>query len=155
MAKGWIMWHRVARGHIGGPGYSPPGMGGPPGQWGMAHCNMAAHREWADRQEWEEAHRVSHSETFETFCLITDRLFRFVHLTAEPGKTYRYQVKILLYNPNYDLTSERLDQNAIQAGTSKKRLIESKAIETPPITVPRSFQVLADSVMRLLGVCPI
>ena len=74
------------------------------------------------------------------------RLFRFVDLTVEPGKTYRYQVKILLYNPNYDLTSECLDQNAIQAGTSKKRLIESKAIETPPITVPHTFQVLADSV---------
>src|SRR5262249_34258760 len=70
------------------------------------------------------------------------KLFRFVDLTAEPGKTYRYQVKLLLNNPNFNLASECLDPKAIQAGSDKKKYVESEWKETPAITVPHEFQIL-------------
>jgi hypothetical protein len=74
------------------------------------------------------------------------KLFRFVDLSAEPGKTYRYRVQLLLYNPNYGLLLDSLDPKAIQAGSVKKRFAESQPIETPAITVPQDYQILADAV---------
>ena len=74
------------------------------------------------------------------------RLFRFVDLTAEPGKTYRYRVQLLVSNPNYGLLTDCLDPNAIQAGSDKKKYVESQWTESPAITVPHEFQVLADGV---------
>ncbi|HTQ40174.1 MAG TPA: hypothetical protein VMJ32_14200 [Pirellulales bacterium] len=73
------------------------------------------------------------------------KLFRFVDLTAEPGKTYRYRIQLLLYNPNYGLRDDCLDPKVIQAGTAKKKFTNwSSWTETPAITVPSEYHILAD-----------
>ncbi|HZZ30307.1 MAG TPA: hypothetical protein VFE46_20075 [Pirellulales bacterium] len=76
------------------------------------------------------------------------KLFRFVDLTAEPGKTYRYRIQLLLYNPNYALREDCLDPKAIQAGSVGKKFTDwSSWVETPPVAVPATFHVLADSLI--------
>jgi hypothetical protein len=124
-----------ARSRFGGPnmpGGPPPGVfhgpgpnvGGPPGPGNRGMYSMQSPDVFVDPY----------------------KLFRFVDLTAEPGKTYRYRVQILVYNPNWGLSADCLDPKAIQAGTDKKRLSESPPTETPPITVPHEYQILADSI---------
>ncbi len=122
----------------GGPGVGgPPGVfrgppvgGGPPGIGSYGPPGIGNRGPYS----------VQSPETF----VDPYKLFRFVDLTAEPGKTYRYRVQILLYNPNFALSQDCLDPKAIQAGTDKKRLAESTWIETPAITAPRDYQILAD-----------
>jgi hypothetical protein len=75
------------------------------------------------------------------------KLFRFVDLTAEPGKTYRYRVQVLLYNPNYGLREECLDPKAIQAKSVNAKFTDwSPWVETAAVTVPSQFHILADSI---------
>ena len=74
------------------------------------------------------------------------RLFRFVDLAAEPGKTYRYRVQLLMSNPNFGLSTDCLDPKAIQANSVAKKYVESQWTESAAITVPHEYQVLADGV---------
>ncbi|HEY2882872.1 MAG TPA: hypothetical protein VGJ15_10570, partial [Pirellulales bacterium] len=71
------------------------------------------------------------------------KLFRFVDLSAEPGKTYRYRVQVLLYNPNYGLKPECLDVNV--KPTVKYR--ETPWSEpTAAVTIPAETRLLADTI---------
>ncbi len=108
----------------GPPGGAGPYGGGPPGFANRGPNSM---------------------QTAETF-VDPYRLFRFVDLTAEPGKTYRYRVLLLLNNPNYNLVAECLDPKVLQVGSDKKKYIESPTVETPAITAPHDYQILADSI---------
>ena len=80
-------------------------------------------------------------QTMQTMA-VNYKLFRFVDLTAEPGKTYRYRVQVVMKNPNYNLQEQCL---ADIKSTGKKTL-SSDWVEIGPVTIPREFQLLADSV---------
>lgn len=79
---------------MGGPGgmmMGPPGMGGPGGMMGM----MAGGPGMGGMTGME---------------LPEYRMFRFVDTTVEPGKTYRYRVRVSVRNPNYQLGGEELSE---------------------------------------------
>ena len=70
-------------------------------------------------------------------------LFRFFDFTVEPGRRYRYRVRLLLRNPNYEVNARFLRDEKFGVG---------KGIETEPtpwtdvVTVPRDDRLLALSV---------
>ncbi len=70
------------------------------------------------------------------------RLFRFVDMTAEKGKTYRYRVRLILANPNYGLKPEDLEKP--ESAKSEWRL-SPWSDPSAVVTVPSEAQILADS----------
>ena len=79
------------------------------------------------------------------------QLFRFFDFTVEPGKRYRYRVRLVLVNPNYglnpaDLEDEKQSQVKFleDAGAGKER-----GWSEPPeaVVVPRDVRVLVGSVV--------
>jgi len=70
-------------------------------------------------------------------------LFRFFDYTVEPGKQYRYRVRLMLNNPNYRVESRYL----LNEDLGKKRGLETKWSEpTDVVSVPRDTNLLAVSV---------
>lgn len=76
------------------------------------------------------------------------RLFRFVDMTAESGKTYRYRVRLILANPNYNVKPEDLERPE-SAKTQWRLSPWSEA--SPTAIVPREARVLADSLVAARG----
>jgi len=73
------------------------------------------------------------------------KLFRFVDYTVEPGKQYRYRVKLVLQNPNQDV-ADRFLKVPEQSHTST---LETEWSEpTPVVTVPRGFSIFAGPAVR-------
>jgi hypothetical protein len=88
-------------------------------------------------------------------------LFRFFDYSVEPGKRYRYRVRLLLRNPNHGVDARYLepglqqlikaDENLPKAKKQWKKYIESDWSEpTEIVTVPRDDRVLAVSVKPTL-----
>ena len=77
--------------------------------------------------------------------VVDNKLFRFIDLTAEPGKTYRYRVQLVVKSPNFGLLPDCL----ADANSSKTATLASSWSETGPITIPRDYRLLADSVQVL------
>ncbi|MHB1033912.1 MAG: hypothetical protein ACYC35_03635 [Pirellulales bacterium] len=69
-------------------------------------------------------------------------LFRFFDFTVEPGKRYRYRVRLVLDNPNKDFAPVNL---LAEPATAKVRYGESPWSETSLVTVPRASSLLAGS----------
>ena len=66
-------------------------------------------------------------------------LFRFVDYTVEPGKRYRYRVKLLLHNPNVDLPDQYLKEPAV---SHTPTLETDWSQPSPVVSVPRGYNVL-------------
>ncbi len=75
-------------------------------------------------------------------------LFRFFDYSVEPGKSYRYRVRLLLANPNFDLDPKFLERPEL----ARQRWIEKDrwSEPSPVITAPRDTFVLAGDVHPLL-----
>jgi hypothetical protein len=60
-------------------------------------------------------------------------LFRFLDFNVEPGKYYRYQVKLVLANPNYQLDAAHLEKPSLAAGETRETTwsAPSQAIGVP------------------------
>jgi hypothetical protein len=68
------------------------------------------------------------------------RLFRFVDTDVESGKTYRYRVRLSVWNPNFKLPAQHLAESSL----AKDPLLASAASNTTaPVTVPGSTTILA------------
>lgn len=52
-------------------------------------------------------------------------LFRYFDFTVEPGKRYRYRVKLWLTNPNFGVDLAQLDEQALEQTPPKERFIKS------------------------------
>jgi hypothetical protein len=69
-------------------------------------------------------------------------LFRFFDFSVQPGKHYRYRVKLVLANPNYGMLPHFLERD----GMEKVKTLEADWSEpSPPVAVPRDSQVLVAS----------
>lgn len=97
----------------GAPGFGPGEMGMPPGMMGDPSGRPAVGPEY--------------------------RLFRFVDTTVESGKTYRYRVRLSLWNPNRELEPRYL-ADATLARASK--LASAPSNVTPPVVVPGTGSLL-------------
>ncbi len=75
-------------------------------------------------------------------------LFRFFDYSVEPGKSYRYRVRLLLANPNFGLDPKFLERPEL----ARQRWIEKDrwSEPSPVITIPRDTFVLAGGVHPLL-----
>jgi hypothetical protein len=70
-------------------------------------------------------------------------LFRFFDFTVQPGKHYRYRVRLTLANPNYGISARYLDREEL----AKDRYIETDWSEpTDVISVPRDSRLLVGPV---------
>jgi hypothetical protein len=74
--------------------------------------------------------------------VVDNKLFRFVDFTAEPGKTYRYRIQLVVNNPNFGLLPDCL----LDAKTASVPTLFSDWAMTAPVTIPRDWRLLADSV---------
>jgi len=74
--------------------------------------------------------------------VVDNKLFRFIDLTAEPGKTYRYRIQLVVNNPNFGLLPDCL----LDANTAKVQTLSSDWAVTAPVAIPRDWRLLADSV---------
>ncbi len=93
----------------------PKGFGGPPGMYGTAGVDQTP--------------------------TVPLRLFRFVDLTAEPGKIYRYRVQLVLQNPNHQYQPQYLEKPE----SAKKQFVTSpKSEATAAVQVPPEAAALAD-----------
>jgi len=67
------------------------------------------------------------------------RLFRFIDLDVKPGRTYRYRVKLLCWNPNLNVPSRHL----VDASLATKPILESsESAPTSPVTVSDGARLL-------------
>lgn len=75
--------------------------------------------------------------------LVEHRLFRFFDFKAEPGKTYRYRVKLVLKNPNGGVPPRFLESHDLAKGESR----EAEWSEpSPAVTVIAGNRLLAGTV---------
>lgn len=75
-------------------------------------------------------------------------LFRFIDFNIEPGKTYRYQVKLILNNPNYNLDLAHLEKPELAQRESRE---SPWSDPSPPIQVPYVDRYYADDVKGASG----
>ncbi len=74
-------------------------------------------------------------ETSIDYCLI-----RFIDVTLEPGKAYRYRIKVRMANPNYSPTPEERKDTYPQ-------FAKEKELESEPVEVPKTVVVPPDSLI--------
>ncbi|MCS7305269.1 MAG: hypothetical protein NZ602_09215 [Thermoguttaceae bacterium] len=90
----------------GVPGIGPPGMGPPPpgtipGAW---QPGMEGYGPMGPMPG------TAPGSFYGTIRLPDHKLFRFIDRTVEPGKRYRYRVRLLLANPNYNQPARLLER---------------------------------------------
>ncbi len=73
------------------------------------------------------------------------RLFRFVDTTVEIGKAYRYRVRLSLWNPNYNLTSQYLAEATL---AKDAKLPSQPSNVTEPVRVPGTTSLAVRSLRK-------
>jgi hypothetical protein len=68
-----------------------------------------------------------------------DAMVRFIDVGVEPGKTYRYEMRVILANPNFGKPTEV----AFAALANEKVLYPPKFTHTPPKTIPNEYYIYA------------
>lgn len=106
----------------GGPGFGPGEFGMPPGGPGMM----------LDAQG-------------RPIVGVDYRLFRFIDTTVETGKTYRYRVRLSLWNPNRDLEPRYLTEGALAKDV---KLASTPSNVTEAVTVPGTEALLVRTVRK-------
>jgi len=75
-------------------------------------------------------------------------LFRFLDFNIEPGKQYRYQVKLVLANPNYNLDTAHLEKPELAVGETRETAWSDPS---PLVAVPYLDRSFAGSVKSVGG----
>jgi hypothetical protein len=75
--------------------------------------------------------------------LVEHRLFRFFDFTVEPNKTYRYRVKLVLWNPNAGVPTRYLENYDFANGLTREA---DWSEPSPPIPVIAGNRLLAGAV---------
>lgn len=71
------------------------------------------------------------------------RLFRFLDTAVEQGKTYRYRVRLKVWNPNWKLPEQHLVDAAF---ATDQKLVAPVSDETTAVRVPESMSLLARTI---------
>jgi len=93
-----------------------------------------------------------------------EKLFRFFDFTVQPGKRYRYRVRLILQNPNFGVEPKYLDDAAdlacliAESSTTPgevrldtcRQIATPWSVETDVISIPHDTQLLALSVAQPL-----
>lgn len=112
------------------PGFGPRSN---PGGGGVIRPPNAAVSRLQMERALEEPVRVSHY------------LFRYFDFNVQPGKTYRYKVKLLLANPNFNLPEKDIAESAMK--DRFVTMLETDDSEpSPPITVSLDTRALLSKV---------
>ena len=73
------------------------------------------------------------------------RLFRFIDTDVEPGKTYRYRVRVSLWNPNIKLHPQHLASEDVATPT---KLASEPSEPSEAVRVPQQSLLLARTLDR-------
>lgn len=73
------------------------------------------------------------------------RLFRFVDTDVEIGKSYRYRVRLSVWNPNYDLVSQFLAEATL---AKDAKLPSQPSNVSDPVTVPGTTSMMVRSLKK-------
>jgi hypothetical protein len=118
----------------GATGMSPSGGFGPPGMPGMPGMPMSP--DGVSMMPGADGQMAKGPEY---------RLFRFIDLAVVPGRTYRYRVKTVCWNPNLNVPSRHL----VDAAIAKETTLESPASNaTAPIVVPDGSRMLVQPMKK-------
>ena len=72
--------------------------------------------------------------------LVDYKLFRCFDFSVQPGRTYRYRVRLVLNNPNYNVGAQYLANAALAKGATRPSPWSDPSSE---VNVPRGFSMLA------------
>ncbi len=126
------------------PGGMPPGMpgGGMPGAMPGMGPGSSMYSTMPGMRGVRRRPGIEDEEMTEEIEEVEHLLFRFFDFSVQPGKHYRYRVKLVLANPNYGLLPHFLEKE----GMEKIKTIETDWSEpSPAVAVPLDSQVLAVS----------
>jgi len=73
------------------------------------------------------------------------RLFRFVDMNVEPGKSYRYRVRLSIWNPNFNLAAQHLSESTLAKAA---KLVSTQSNVSLPVVVPESTSMLVRSLRK-------
>ena len=73
------------------------------------------------------------------------RLFRFVDMNVEPGKSYRYRVRLSIWNPNLNLAAQHLSESTLAKAA---KLVSTQSNVSLPVVVPESTSMLVRSLRK-------
>jgi len=73
------------------------------------------------------------------------RLFRYFDFSVKPGKSYKYRVKLAVYNPNFRLTDRFLDNDAVKTKLSMPVWSDFSS-PSGPVAVNSNARIIAKSV---------
>jgi hypothetical protein len=77
------------------------------------------------------------------------RMFRFIDTAVEPGGTYRYRVRLKVWNPNFDKIPERMRPHLTDPTLAREPKVASPPSQpSPPATVPDTTRVLVGPLRR-------
>ena len=124
-------------GMVSGPGDPEgPSMGGPsgPGPGGAGMMGRSLGRRGINGQQ--QVRKLKKAE--ESFYL-----FRFFDFNAEPGVTYQYRVKLILFNPNW-----KLETNLVEDPTTVDQMTVQSAFSEPSnsVALGTESRVLVESI---------
>lgn len=104
-----------------------------PGIRGGEGANQPRRRRTRDKEDEEIIKPVE----------VTNYLFRFFDFDVEPGKTYRYRVRLQLANPNYRLPPNVLEEESL---AKEPRLMTDFSTASNMVTIPLESRVLVTKV---------
>jgi hypothetical protein len=120
----------------GATGMSPSGGFGPPGMPGMPMSPDGASMMPGSMMPGADGQLAKGPEY---------RLFRFIDLAVVPGRTYRYRVKTVCWNPNLNVPSRHL----VDAAIAKETTLESpESNATAPVVVPDGNRMLVQPMKK-------
>ncbi len=76
------------------------------------------------------------------------KLLRFFDFSAQPGKTYRYRVRLVLNNPNYNIGAQYLADAQFGKGATRATPWSDPS---PEVTIPRGYSLLAGGIRKATG----
>ncbi len=122
------------------PGGLGRGMGGGAGGYGGGSIFTEDGDETADNMMMGGGQRF-----MEEPAPVEYRLFRFIDTDVEPGKTYRYRVRVSLWNPNIKLHPQHLASEDV---ATPSKLASEPSEASQPIRVPGQTLLLARTLDR-------
>jgi len=77
------------------------------------------------------------------------RMFRFIDTDVEPGGTYRYRVRLKVWNPNYDRNPERMRPHLTDPSLAlETKLASAEGKPSPAASVPETTRVVVAPLSR-------